>query len=95
MALQQVGQPSDLTRQKFAVLVGRPIVLSSPGITSGDPREIKRLYVRRANSSVGSLSGRMTQFPGINMLLGQAAAAKEPCDVGAVVGFVLLNLILN
>lgn len=48
MALQQVGQPSDPMRQKFAVLVGRPIVLSSPGITSGDPREIKRLYVRRA-----------------------------------------------
>lgn len=29
------------------------------------------------------------------MLLGQAAAAQEPCDVGAVGGFVLLNLTLN
>jgi len=43
------------------------------------------------NSAVGSLSGRMTPFPGINTLLGQAAFAKELCDVGAGVVFVLLN----
>lgn len=43
------------------------------------------------NSAVGSLSGRMTQFPGINTLLGQAAPARELCDVGAGVGFVLLD----
>lgn len=47
------------------------------------------------NSAVGSLSGRMTQFPGINTLLGQAASAEELCDVGAGVGFVLLNRTLS
>lgn len=33
----------------------------------------------------------MTQFPGINALLGQAASAKELSDGGAGVVFVLLN----
>lgn len=47
------------------------------------------------NSAVGSLSGRMTQFPGISTLLGQASSAKELCDVGAGVGFVLLNWALS
>lgn len=46
------------------------------------------------NSSVGSLSGRMTKFPGINTLLDQPALAKELCDGGAVV-FVLLSIILH
>lgn len=47
------------------------------------------------NSAVGSLSGRMTQFPGINTLPGQAAPAKELGGVGAGVGFVLLNRTLS
>lgn len=47
------------------------------------------MLCERGSTAAGSLSGRMTQFPGINTLLGQAASAKELCDVSAGVGFVL------
>lgn len=42
------------------------------------------------NSAVGSLSGRMTPFPGINTLLGQAGSAARR-GAAAAGGFVLLS----
>lgn len=53
------------------------------------------MLCERGSTAAGSLSGRMTQFPGINTLLGQAASAKEFCDVAAGVGFVLLSRALS
>lgn len=48
------------------------------------------MLCERDSTAAGSLSGRMTQFPGINTLLGQAGSAEELWDVAAGVGFVLL-----
>lgn len=53
------------------------------------------MLCERGSTAAGSLSGRMTQFPGINTLLGQAASAKELCDVAGGVGFALLSRALS
>lgn len=53
------------------------------------------MLCERGSAAAGSLSGRMTQFPGINTLLGQAASAKELRGVAAGVGFVFLSRALS
>lgn len=74
---QQVGAVVWADRNWGCVCWGSPLL--TPGRLEGAVWEGQRCC--------RSLSGRMTPFPGINTLLGQAASAKELCDVAA--GWVL------